>query len=75
MTIVAPPYLLDFAATYSAAEIERLAFTPEVMEEREQYWAEIFGEHWAPVVSLRNEFLRRTGLTLLDLSLNNIRFE
>src|SRR5438874_1066752 len=74
-TIVKPPFLLDFAATYSELELQRLDFPPEVLEEREQHWSEIFGEKWQNVVAIREAFRRRTGLVLLDLSLNNIRFE
>jgi hypothetical protein len=75
MTIVVPPYLLDFAACYSAAEVDRFAFTADVLDERQQHWAEVFGERWPAVVGLKERFFRLTGLMLLDLSLNNVRFE
>jgi len=75
MTIVRPPFLLDFVASYTDEEIEWLGFTDEVMAEREGTWSEQFGERWVVVQSLVGEFHRLTGLMLLDLSPNNIRFE
>jgi len=75
MTIVQAPFIIDFAATRTPQEFERLEFTDDVMDEREQHWAEVFEDDWPLVQSIRSEFLGRTGLLLLDLSLNNIRFE
>jgi len=75
MTIVQPPFILDFAAAYTRREYERLAFTEEVLQERLEHWMEVFEEKWRTVRDLRDEFERRTGLILLDLSLNNIRFQ
>ncbi len=74
MTIVKPPFLLDFAAAYSEQEFERLDFSAEIIEEREEHWSEIFGERWPDAAALRDAFQQQTGLILLDLSLNNIRF-
>jgi hypothetical protein len=74
MTIVQPPFLLDFASAYTQDEYERLAFTQEVLDEREVHWSELFGERWATVQELCDAFTRETGLILLDLSLNNIKF-
>jgi hypothetical protein len=75
MTIVAPPFLLDFAAAYMEKEVERFAFHPDVIAERENHWAEIFEAHWPEVMAIREAFFLQTGLILLDLSLNNVRFE
>jgi hypothetical protein len=74
MTIVQAPFLLDFASAYTADEYERLEFTEEVLNERETYWSEIFEDRWTEVGLLCDTFARETGLILLDLSLNNIRF-
>lgn len=74
MTVVRPPFVLDFASTYTSNEYERFGFTAEVLEERELHWAEVFGDHWATVQLLCEAFTRETGLLLLDLSLNNIKF-
>ena len=73
MTVVAPPFLLDFVSAYTDDELEWLGFEDEVWAEREGHWADIFGERWAQVVGIRDEFHQITGLHLLDLSLNNIR--
>jgi hypothetical protein len=74
MTIVQPPFVLDFASAYTIEEYNRFQFDEEVLAERESHWAELFGDHWATVQAICNEFTSRTGLILLDLSLNNIRF-
>jgi len=74
MTVVQPPFILDFASAYTRQEYKRFAFTQEVLDEREQHWLEIFEDRWPIVRQLRDEFERHTGLILLDLSLNNIRF-
>jgi len=75
MTIVRPPFLLDFVSSYTDEEIEWLNFTEDVLTERETFWEERFGERWPVVARLRDSFHMLTGLTLLDLSHNNIRFE
>ncbi len=75
MTIVKPPFVLDFASAYTDHEFERFGFTSEVLEEREEHWSEVFGEKWPDVAAIRHAFHQHTGLVLLDLSLNNIRFE
>ena len=65
---------IDFASAYTGKEYERLEFSQEVLDEREAHWAEIFEDRWPVVQSLRAAFMRETGLILLDLSLNNIKF-
>jgi hypothetical protein len=75
MTIVRPPFIVDFVSAYTDDELERLNFTEDVLEEREAFWQERFGERWAKVRQICAEFHQLTGLTLLDLSHNNIRFE
>jgi len=45
-----------------------------VIEEREQHWVEVFGDRWSIVQDITNAFTSATGLILLDLSLNNIKF-
>ena len=74
MTVVQAPFVLDFASAYTTEEYERLEFSQEVLDERETHWAEIFGDRWPAVQLLRAAFTRETGLILLDLSLNNIKF-
>jgi hypothetical protein len=74
MTTVRPPFILDFASAYTIDEYNRFDFTAEIIEEREQHWAEVFGDRWAIVQEITNAFTSATGLILLDLSLNNIKF-
>ena len=75
MTIVRPPFLLDFVSAYTDEEMDRLDFDDDIWLEREQTWAEHFGQRWEHVKEIRRTFHELTGLTLLDLSLNNIRFD
>jgi hypothetical protein len=75
MSIVQPPFIVDFVSAYTDDEIERFAFDEEVEAERQAFWIERFGDRWPKVNQIRDEFRRLTGLTLLDLSHNNIRFE
>jgi hypothetical protein len=74
MTIVQPPFILDFASAYTQQEYAHLGFTQEVLDEREGHWSEVFAANWPAAAALRDEFTRLSGLVLLDLSLNNIRF-
>ncbi len=74
ITVVTPPFLLDFASAYTDDELNWLGFSPEVWAEREAHWAEVFGDHWPDAAAVRDAFHRITGLHLLDLSPNNIRF-
>jgi len=74
MTIVRPPFLQDFASAYTGEEYARFEFTQEVLEEREAHWSEMFGDRWPDVQSLVAAFTGKTGLILLDLSPNNIKF-
>jgi hypothetical protein len=75
MTIVRPPFIVDFVSAYTDEEIQWLGFDDDVIAERELFWQERFGDRWPLVVNIRDEFHRLTGFTLLDLSHNNIRFE
>lgn len=75
MSVVRPPFVVDFVSAYTDEEMERLAFDEEVQAEREAFWIERFGDRWPQVQEIRAEFHKLTGLMLLDLSLNNIRFE
>jgi hypothetical protein len=71
MTIVRPPFVLDFAAAY-------LDFPPQFSD---QVWAdweatkqEQFGASWDTVLLILNE-LKRFGIYMLDPSPSNIRVE
>jgi hypothetical protein len=74
MTIVDAPFILDFASAYTVEEYAHLEFTQDVLDESEARWAEIFAEDWPQVQAICSAFTRETGLILLDLSRNNIKF-
>jgi hypothetical protein len=74
MTVVRPPFIVDFVSAYTDEELEWLGFDEEVIAERYAFWEERFGDRWPRVMEICGEFHRITGLTLLDLSHNNIRF-
>jgi hypothetical protein len=74
MTVVRPPFIVDFVSAYTDEELEWLGFSEDVIAERHAFWQERFGERWPKVMQICGEFHRVTGLTLLDLSHNNIRF-
>jgi hypothetical protein len=75
MSVVRPPFIVDFVSAYTDEEIQWLGFDDDVISERELFWQERFGDRWPQVANIRDEFHRLTGFTLLDLSHNNIRFE
>ena len=71
MSIVQPPYVLDFAK----ATIDVPPDFPEhVMAEREAYWADLFDDRWPKVVEIMQVFERRHGVYLLDPKPANIAF-
>jgi hypothetical protein len=72
MTIVRPPYLLDFA---SARLDEPPDFSPEVMEQWEQDRSEEFGKHWSRVQVIMAVMRDSYGIYLLDIHVRNIAFE
>jgi hypothetical protein len=75
MTVVQASFLLDFASAYTQSEYDRFEFTQEVLDERQSHWSDIFGDNWPTVQTTSQAFTQQTGLILLDLSLNNIRFK
>lgn len=72
MTLVRPPFLLDFASAYD--ELEAPDFSEEVwVEWREQKQKE-FGDRWNDVDAVLAELTRLTGLVMLDVNPGNIKF-
>ncbi len=71
MTIVSPPFLLDFAGAYLNAAPE---FPADVWEEWEAEKNEQFGERWETVQILLIR-LQALGIFMVDPSPKNIRFE
>jgi hypothetical protein len=72
MSVVAPPFLLDFASAYFTADVPD--FSEEVWEEWRQQKQEEFGDRWPDVQFVLSEFQRLTGLVILDTNPGNIRF-
>jgi hypothetical protein len=70
MTIVRPPFLLDFA---DAVLDEPPDFSEDVLRQWEEDKAEIFGERW-PEVTRILAALQTFGVYLLDINPGNISF-
>ena len=70
MTIVRPPFLLDFA---DALLDKAPDFTEDVLRQWEEDKAEIFGERW-PEVTRILAALQAFGVYLLDVNAANISF-
>ena len=70
MTIVGPPFLLDFA---DALLDEAPDFSEDVLQQWEEGKAEIFGEKW-PEVTRILAALQAFGVYLLDVNPGNISF-
>jgi hypothetical protein len=72
MTVVSPPFLLDFAAARRSEEVPD--FEDYVWEEHHERMKDKFGHHWQDVLQVADAFERLTGYALLDLHPGNIRF-
>jgi len=72
MSIVEPPFLLDFVSACPQDEV------PQFAEEDWETWYEDkqdqFGKHWPHVELILAEFRRRTGYVLMDVNPGNIKF-
>jgi hypothetical protein len=71
MSVVKPPYVLDFASAYLDA---RPDFSPEVLADRAAENAELFGQRW-PEVELIIAAFERYGIYLVDVHPGNIKFQ
>jgi hypothetical protein len=70
MTIVKPPFVLDFAGAYLDWPP---TFSDEIWDERFSKWADEFGPDWPKVQTILNE-LEEFEIHMLDPSPSNIRF-
>ena len=70
MTIVRPPFLLDFA---DARLDEAPGFSEDVLRQWEEHNAEVFGDRW-PEVTRVLAALQEFGVYLLDINPGNISF-
>ncbi|MFM9997182.1 MAG: hypothetical protein ACKVU4_15445 [Phycisphaerales bacterium] len=72
MTVVEPPFVLDFASAYPVAEAPE--FPPEVMQDWLAEKQEQFGEDWPRAAGVIAALEREYGLRLTDIHPGNIRF-
>jgi hypothetical protein len=72
MTIVRPPFLLDFASAYLLDEAPD--FTDDAWDQWRVQKLEEFGDRWPEVQGVLAEFTRLSGMVLLDVNPGNIRF-
>ena len=71
MTIVARPFILDFAKVYLDRPPD---YSPEVLADDEERNSEVFEERWREVKSLLWA-LRQYGIYYMDPKPGNIMFE
>lgn len=71
MTIVQPPFVLDFASAYLDRAVEE--FPEDVMDEWMTRKREDFGSNWPRAVSVLIA-LRHIGIHMTDVHPGNIRF-
>lgn len=72
MSIVNPPFLLDFAGAKRPEEVPD--FEPHVLDDEMEKQREQFGDHWADALHVTEMFRRLTGFVLLDIHPGNIAF-
>lgn len=76
MTIVRPPFVLDFAAAKTEYEYAWLGLDEdEVWAEHVERVKEKFDDKWQDALDVADAFARATGYILMDLHAGNIRFE
>jgi hypothetical protein len=73
MSIVTPPYLLDFASAH--LDFERPDFPEEVLEKWHADIQESFGDRSADVMAALEILERDAGVVLLDIHRHNVKFE
>jgi hypothetical protein len=72
MSIVTPPFLLDFAGARLEHEIPD--FEPHVEEEHLARLMDLYGDRWQDVLTVADAFTRATGYVLMDIKPGNITF-
>lgn len=70
MTVVSPPFVLDFAGAYLD---QRPDYPEDVMESWREEKMEQFGDHWPEVQALMRAFAK-LGIYLADVKPGNIEF-
>ena len=71
MTIVTPPFLLDFAGAYLDWPPD---FSPEVMDQWHHDKAEQFGKRWKEVQNILAMLTEQSDIYMLDVNPGNIMF-
>jgi hypothetical protein len=71
MTIVSPPFVLDFGGAYLD---QRPDYSPEVWEDWRRQKHEDFGRNWPVVEQILAEF-EGMGIYIADVNPGNVRFE
>jgi hypothetical protein len=72
MTIVQPPFLLDFAGAKLPEEVPD--FEEHVLDEHIDRIRELFEDRWADALHVAEMFRQATGFILLDIHPGNIAF-
>lgn len=72
MSIVTPPFLLDFAG--ARLEYEVPDFEPHVEDEHLARLKDLYGDRWQDVLAVADAFTRVTGYVLMDIKPGNITF-
>lgn len=72
MTIVQPPFFLDFASAYPEYDVPD--FPPDAWDDWHAEKAEHFGDRWPQVLRLREELRDLLGVVLLDANPGNVTF-
>ena len=72
MTLVRPPYLLDFAGAFLDVPPD---FSDDVIEQWHEDKREQFGDRWPEVLNVVETMQRRAGIHMLDIHPGNIAFD
>ncbi|MBN4052546.1 hypothetical protein JYT82_00365 [bacterium AH-315-K20] len=73
MSIVQPPFVLDFASV--RLDRERVEFPQHVMDDEAEHRREMFGEERLPKIAAILSSLQRLGIHMTDIHPGNIAFE
>ncbi len=74
MSIVTPPFLLDFAGAKTELEAAYLDFAESQIEEHPARLIDLYANRWHEVLAIADAFTRATGYVLMDIKPGNITF-
>jgi hypothetical protein len=72
MTLVTPPYILDFASAWLDRPPD---FSQEVLDQWHEQVRENFGERFGEIMGVLELLGNRAGVYLLDIHTHNVKFE